>query len=681
MRFPRTGFFSACCLFVIVCPVLFLGQTHVDLTSLSLEELMSLEVTSVSKKPQRLSDVPSSVYVIPEEYISGSGARSIAELLRFAPGMEVASIDANKWSISARGFIDRFANKLLVLMDGRSVYLPLFSGVYWDAQDFILEDIERIEIVRGPGASVWGANAVNGVVNIITKSAAATQGGHVSGVWGNQNKEACLRYGFRPFTDWSARVYTKAQSQAGRMLESGRDAGDSWQTLQWGLRMDGSPRDNHRLTIQGDGYSGKRGRTIMSIDMDRFELFTLNETGDVSGGNILARWKKTISERSDFTFQGYLDYSSRHAEELIQKYSTMDLDAQHRIRIGENDLIWGGSYRLVHDRLQGTYFTNIQKESRSYHLFSGFFQDEFQWMRKRLCVTWGSKVEHNSFTGFEYQPTLRAIWKGFRKHRFWLAVSRAVRTPSRMERDALIVAAYSPAGALTVQGDYPLFGRLEGHSGFDSEDLIAYESGYRYQTDFNASLDFSSFYNRYDGLRIGELGNTFLMDSNAIPYIEQYIRIENGMNGRTAGVECVLDWTWQSAFRARLIYSYLWMSFDYDKRYLVDGLVLSDYSDEKSPDHQAGIWLSWRFGHGIKWDAVWHYKTADTAIRDPLNHYSAMRLAWQWTDCCRIAVVGQNLLEADKIEYTTTFPGVLVHNAMSTEPARRIFIQTTFQWR
>ncbi|MBN2102667.1 TonB-dependent receptor [bacterium] len=656
-------------------------KEELDLTKLSLEELMSLEVTTASKKPQKLTDASASVFVLSGEEISRSGSRMIAEALRFCPGMEVSAIDANKWAISARGFGDRFANKLLVLMDGRSVYNSTFSGVYWDVQDFILEDIERIEIIRGPGASLWGANAVNGVINILTKSASETQGGLISGGIGNMDREIYGRYGFQFQSRWFGRSYIKHHSHENRLTISGDQGGDGWHTLQWGMRIDGRPGYRNEMTVQSDIYQGNRGRSINFMNLNTFEIYPKNLKGSLLGGNLLIRWQHTFSKQSEFILHSYIDYSDREAEELKQRYITGDINIQHRFMVRENhELIYGGEYRFTTDHLRGTPFTGMDPEKKQLGMISGFFQDEISLFDRRIFLTAGSKMEYNSVTGLEIQPTLRGLWHGTTKYRLWAAISRAVRTPSRAERDANILAAYSPPGNLAIQDDYPMFGRVVGQSGFDSETMIAYEMGYRFQPEANLYLDFSVYYNQYDRLRIGGKGETRLMGTPEDPYIEQLLVMQNGMACESMGLEALVDWNVKTFFRIRLIYSYLDMYFSYDQDYIIDGQVLADYTDEKSPDHQMGIWCSWNPASSVKLDVLGHYQSENQNIADPLNIHMNARLAWQYTPMISIALTGQNLWEAGKTEFISTFPGILVHNALSTKTPRSIFLQTCIHW-
>ena len=655
------------------------GQTSIDLTELSLEELMSLEVTTVVKKSVKLLDVPASVFVLSSEDINRSGYRLIPDVMRLSPGMEVSSIDANKWAVSARGFGDRFANKLLVLIDGRSVYISPFSGVYWDVQDYILEDIDRIEIVRGPGASLWGANAVNGVINIISKSSTQTQGGLISCGLGSDSREGFVRYGFPVAPHWHGRSYLKYQEYGNRKIQSA-NAGDSWHTSRWGMRMDGDFQDK-QITIQGDVYQGIRGRRISAIDFETFEIMQQNHSGLVWGGNFLARWRKEYSKESDLRIQAYTDYATRSAEELAQKDLTFDIDFYHRFHYGRrHELIWGGEYRLTKDQLKGTDFTRIDPEDQTLQLAGGFFQDELELLDNKLIVVTGSKFEYNSLTGFEIQPTVRCMWKGSNKHSLWAAMSRAVRTPSRVERDGNVLAVYSPAGNLSVQGDYPLFGRVKGQSDFKSETLIANEVGYRFKPAFHFSADLSIFYNYYDRLRVGGIGSTYLMGTVEKPYIEQVLLMLNQMKCRSFGFEEVVEWHPSQDIRLRLFYSYIKLDFQYDEDLLIDGQVIADYTDEKSPDHQLGIWLGWHLKPSLKLDIIGHYQTANPEINDPLNTHLNMRLFWQIDKKFAVSWVAWNLWEWDKREFKSSFPGVMLHNAYSSEVPRSVFVQLNYKW-
>ena len=413
---------------------------------LPLEDLLSMEVTSVSKKKQRLTEAAAAVFVITQEDIRRSGVTSIPEALRLAPGLQVAKIDANKWAISSRGFNTQFVNKLLVLIDGRSVYTPSYSGVYWDAQDTLLEDIDRIEVIRGPGATLWGANAVNGVINIITKQAGDTQGGLMVASAGNEEKViAGLRYGAELNKNTHGRLYLKFNERDSSYAPGLDDeAGDDWKSLRGGFRIDSQPSDKDRWTVQGDVYEADENQTL-NLWRDPSDPSNLNfapfyldaNTADEiesSGWNLLTRWDHLLSNTSNITLQLYYDHTKRAENFLLQEQDTLDIDFQHQLEVfGNHDLVWGLGYRHIEDEFSNTYIVAFLPDSGSSDLFSAFLQDEIELLPDRLRLTLGSKFEQNDFTGFEVQPSARLIWLPTERSTLWGSVSRAVRTPSRLE--------------------------------------------------------------------------------------------------------------------------------------------------------------------------------------------------------------------------------------------------------
>ena len=390
---------------------------------LPLEDLLSMEVTSVSKKKQRLTEAAAAVFVITQEDIRRSGVTSIPEALRLAPGLQVAKMDANKWAISSRGFNTQFVNKLLVLIDGRSVYTPSYSGVYWDAQDTLLEDIDRIEVIRGPGATLWGANAVNGVINIITKQSSETQGGLLVAGAGNEEKAiAGLRYGAELNANTHGRFYLKFNERDSSYAPGLQDeAGDDWKSLRGGFRIDSQPSVNNHWTVQGDIYDADENQSLNlwrdPSDPDNANLapfyltpFLADEI-ESSGWNLLTRWDHQFSSHSNTTLQVYYDHTKRAENFLTQEQDTLDIDFQHQLEVsGNHDLVWGLGYRHIENDFINTYNIEFFPESSSSDLFSAFLQDEIELLPDRLRLTLGSKFEQNDFTGFEIQPSARLVW-------------------------------------------------------------------------------------------------------------------------------------------------------------------------------------------------------------------------------------------------------------------------------
>src|SRR3989454_2220096 len=408
------------------------------LKKLSIEQLMNLQVTSVSKRPERLSQTASAIQVITQQDIRRSGAASLAEALRLAANLQVAQIDSRQWAISARGFNGTAANKLLVLIDGRTVYTPLFSGVFWDVQEVPLQDIDRIDVISGPGATLWGANAVNGVINVITKDAKDTQGFLLSGGGGTeQHGFGTVRYGAALGSSVRARIYGRGFDRDATALPSGQGAADDWYLGQGGFRMDWEASSASRVTLQGDLYDGRIGQP---------------SAGDiaVSGGNAMARWSHTISEKSSLAGQLYYDRTHRDIPSTFgEDLDTYDVDLQHSARLGaRHDVVWGLGYRLISDRVANSPVLAFLPAHVTRQWFTGFVQDEIALIPDRLHVALGTKVEHNDYTGYEIQPSGRVSWRLSPSATLWAAVARALRTPSRIDRELFARVSVTPASYL-----------------------------------------------------------------------------------------------------------------------------------------------------------------------------------------------------------------------------------------
>jgi iron complex outermembrane receptor protein len=439
-----------------------------ELMGLSVEDLLNVEVISVAKKAKSLNDSPAAIFVISQDDIRRIGATSIPEALRLAPGLDVARIDSNKWAVSARGFNGRFANKLLVLIDGRSVYTRAFAGVYWENQDVMLEDVERIEVIRGPGATLWGANAVYGVINIITKHSADTQGGLlVAGVGTEEQGFGAFRYGGKLSSDTTARAYIKGFNRDENTHKLGGDAGDDWNKVQGGFRMDSQLTTNDTLTLQGDVYHSSINQYTTFAQVTAPYRNSFNEKIDAFGGNLLMRQHHTFSSTSDYSLQVFYDFYERDEVAVLESRHTLDVDFQHRFALlNWNDVVWGIAYRYSHDDVYSKEFLVTNTPSRNDQLVSAFVQDEITLVDNYLWLTVGSKFEHNDYSGFEVQPTARLMWAPHQQHRLWAAVSRAVRTPSRVEQDTAFLQSVIPAQPPFIPA---VAVSLEGNKQYDSK--------------------------------------------------------------------------------------------------------------------------------------------------------------------------------------------------------------------
>lgn len=616
------------------------ASSQVRLTRLSLKELANLQITSVSKKEENYFNAASAVYVLTQEDIHRSGATSIPEALRMVPGMNVARINANKWAISARGFNGRFANKLLVLMDGRTVYTPLFSGVYWDVQDTLLEDIDRIEVIRGPGAALWGANAVNGVINVITKDAKQTQGALVTGGSGTDLPFfAGARYGGQLAPNLSYRIYGKffAHDDFKRLMDG--DADDEWHAGSTGFRLDWLPGASSSAMLQGAYYGGTTGDLLVLPSPAPPFLMPQLERANVSGGHLLGRWAHEISPSSDVTVQLYYDRAEREINILEFAYDTLDVEVQQRFELGErHEFVYGTGYRLMMDEFEPTFQAALDPPSQNDQLFSAFLQDQISLVPDRLTWTLGSKFEHNDYTGFEVQPNTRLLWTPHEEHSVWAAISKAVRTPSRAVSDL-----QTRFAVPTVPG---VVGEFRGSRDFDSEDVVAYEVGYRVQPAARFNVDLAAFYNEYDDLNTNERLPVVPGAPAVLPLFAA-----NGMEGETYGAELVSNLEVTDTWRLMGSYSLLKMNLRLKPSSNAFG---SENAEGDSPQNQFHVRSYWDLPHRIRFDTAAYY--VDNLSNQNVPSYIRLdvRLGWRPTDSLELELVFQNLLDDRHPEFGST---------------------------
>ena len=619
---------------------------HSELIDFSVEDLLNIEVTSVSKKAKSLNDSPAAIFVITNDDIKRIGATSIPEALRLAPGVNVARIDSNKWAISARGFNGRFANKLLVLIDGRNAYTRAFSGVYWENQDVMLEDVDRIEVIRGPGATLWGANAVNGVINIITKHSADTQGGLLAVGGGTEEQGfGSFRYGGTLNEDTTARAYIKGFKRDENTHQSGGEAGDDWDKVQGGFRIDTQLTARDNLTIQGDAYRSILNQNTTLAQLTPPYQSNFNEKIDTFGGNILARQKHIFSPTSDYSLQFYYDFYERDEVYMKESRHVADLDFQHSFAFLDwNNIIWGTSYRYTHDLLRSTYVT-ANPTSRNDQLFTAFVQDEITLIEDLLWLTLGSKFEHNDFSGFEAQPTARLMWTPHHKHRLWAAASRTVRTPSRLEHNMTLLRSVSlhptPTPPHTL---VPVALTLTANDQYESEEVFSYEIGYRTTVIKNVSIDFTAFYNNYKNLRSGLFGAP---DPSTLP-INQPVMPINQNKAHSYGFEIASVWQMLDWWRWDINYSFL--KTDYNSNSVSQVLGLT-------PQQQFSLRSAMSPWQNIDLDLLFRYIDQNTAVTTfgdaDIKAYVSLdiRLAWRPINSIELSLVGQNLLAENHHEY------------------------------
>jgi iron complex outermembrane recepter protein len=588
------------------------------LKRLSLEQLMDVEVTSVSRRPEKLSATASAIQIITGDDIRRSGASSISEALRLAPNLQVAQVSSSQWAVSARGFNNTLANKLLVLIDGRTIYTPLYAGVFWDVQNLPLDAVDQIEVVSGPGGTLWGSNAVNGVINIITRNAKDPQGLLVEGGAGSElHGFGAVRYGGQSSSGLAYRLYGHGFGRGSTVRADGTDPRDSWGMGQGGVRLDWNGGKADAFSVQSDYYDGRpdadgRGRTV------------------ARGGNALGRWTRTLSEESDLQLQVYYDRSWRDfGIGLTEDLTTYDLDGQHRFQLGRRqEVIWGLAARLMVDDTESDTSLAFLPANRTLQLYSGFVQDEIALSGDRLRLSLGSKFEHNSYTGFEIQPSVRVAWTPASRHTVWGAVSRAVRTPSRIDRDFFLFVA--PSVPILAGGD------------IQSEKVIAYELGWRAQARPGLSLSVSTFYNDYDDLRTVEPGPP----PAGIPF-----SLGNGLRGHAYGAE--LATVYQVSDRMRLRGGYTFLKKELS---LKPGSADPNggRGEGNDPEHQFLVQSSADLPGRLELDAVFRFVDALPDPRVPSYAELDLRLGWTATVHLELAVVGQNLLHAEHIEFNAS---------------------------
>ncbi|MEK6235882.1 MAG: TonB-dependent receptor, partial [Planctomycetales bacterium] len=609
-------------------------------------------VTTVARQPSTVGRSPAAVTVVTQEMIRRSGARTIPDALRLVPGMHIAKVDANKWTVSARGFSNRFARNLLIQIDGRNTYNHLFAGTFWDVQDLLLNDIDRIEVIRGPGSTIWGANAINGVVNIITKSAKDTHGSYVEAGGGTEE----LGFG-------GARVGGVTEDDvhwrvSGKWYERDRQAHpnqlefDDARQLRISGRTDWTPNSQDHFTVQGDYYKGTNG---FPTTQRPFGFGDFDEP--VSGGNVLTRWTRTFSDKSDFTFQAYYDRTDRNALGSDQNINAIDAEFQHRFPVGDrHNVIWGARSRNTWDQSPVTKLPSrlaFDPVEGRIELYSAFLQDEVELVKDKLYWTMGAKLEDNSFTDFEIQPTGRLWWAVDDRSAAWAAFSRGVRTPSRGEHEAVLVfGSAGPNIPLTVIGTPNVI----------SEELLAYELGYRRQPSESFSWELATFYFVYEDL-------SSFRRSDVSPVLFLFA---NSARGENYGLELSAQWDVNEDWRLSGWYSLL-------RRHIYNTSLteVPEIINERAyPINQANLMSSWDLGCDWEADVIARYVDSLPGASVPAYVSMDLRLAWKPLEDLELTVVGQNLLDTSHPEFTTHF----FSGEIPTENQRSVYGMVTWEY-
>jgi len=640
-----------------------------DLTKSSLEDLMNIEVTSVSKKEEKLSRTAAAVFVITQEDIRQSGATNIPDVLRIAPGVDVAQINANKWAISIRGLNGLYSNELLVLVDGRTVYTPTFGGVQWDVLDVPLEDIDRIEVVRGPGGAVWGGNAVNGVINILTLKAASTHGAMLVSGGGNVDQEfGTLQYGGAAGKTTDYRVFAKYFNQDQSPGASAADGADGWHMLRGGFRTDSSLSATDHLTFEGDIYDGREGVTSPVLQSVTAPPQQTNLEENLSGGFFQGIWNHTPSDRSDTSLEFSYDRYTR-GDILNETRGTFDLNLQQHLAVrARHDVVWGAEFRTSGSYSGGSLFVSLTPAESRIELFSGFVQDEIALAASRVRLTLGSKLEYNQYSGFSVMPTARLAWSPNGQNTLWTAVSRGVRTPS--DTDASIRLNF---GSVPGPGGVPALISLIGNPNYQDENLVAFEAGYRASIRAGLSVDLAMYYDDYTNQGTVEPAATFFETTPAPPHFVFPTTYGNLMQGEAHGFEVFADWRVTNRWALSPGYAFEQMRMHLDPGSQDKSSV--GEADGSAPVNSAEFRSHLMLPRAFFWDASAYFvgRIADPAVASYTRLDTS--LSWQARERFSLSVVGQNLVKDRHLEYFDTQQSVA-----STLVKRSVYAKVTWNF-
>jgi iron complex outermembrane recepter protein len=629
-----------------------------DLENLTLEQLVNVKVTSVAKKETDAFASPAAITVIAQDDIQRNGFTSIPDALRIVPGMDVAQINASQWAVSSRGFNSQFADELLVLVDGRSVYTPAFSGVYWELQDLMMEDLDRIEIIRGPGAALWGDNAVNGVINITTKSASETQGGLISTSYGTDNQSiTSMRYGGQLASNLFFRVYLKYESEDGFLNSMGNRMPDGWDALLGGSRMDWEPNPNDRFTVEGDYVAANLGGSDQVPQLTPPYETTFSGVNQDSDGNLEGRWTHAFSSGSQLTLQTYYDHSVAQTAQILSTVDVYDIDLQDHFAWGDRqDIVLGAGFRDSRDTSPPTFNLIYYPEHSYTTIYNVFAQDNVALVQDRLHLTLGTKIDHTTYGGFDYQPDGRLLWTPSENQTVWMAVSRAVSIPSQLEE----ASRYNDIVFPTASG--PAVVSILGNPNFKPEELLAYQLGYRITPAPNWSFDVAAYYNVYHGVRTNQMGATYF-EAAPVPHLVIPETWENALSGDCYGAEVSAQWKPFDRWLLAASYSWLRLASDLDNSITGDG-----------PQQQFQIHSDLGLTRNINFNSSLYYVGGLPDQSVPSYFRLDIGLNWRLNKSWEIGVFGQNLLHTGTVEYESLQTPAL------TEIPRSVFGRITFRF-
>ncbi len=641
----RARIWLACWWLAFLLPATGLAQqSQPDLGEMSIEQLMQITIISAGKKEQALVDTAAAVYVITQEEIRRSGVTSVPEALRLAPGVQVARISANSWAITIRGFDYRYADKLLVLIDGRTVYSPIFGGVFWEIRDLVLEDIDRIEVIRGPGGTMWGANAMNGVINIITKRARDTQGGLVTAAGGSQAyASGAVRYGALAGKEFAYRLYGRYNrwGDSPGLQMPGPDAFDSWQVGHMGFVGDWQRRAN-TLTVSGDVFRAFEHEVFPLPLLQPPYATGLRYDFTSRGGNLLTRWEHRSSERSDFAIQAFYDRVDRPSPAFATGSQVFDLDFQHhRLLPGRQELVWGLGFRATESNTRGSYVMELDPSRLTLFTVNGFVQDEIALVPSRLWATLGTKLEHNEYTGCELQPNFRLRWKPHGEHTLWAAVSRAVTIPNDFQVLARRLEATFP-GPNGMLGGVVLMGNRD----LQEQGLLSYEFGYRAQPWRNTTFDVAAFYNIYHDFINAWPSHPLINPSGPPPQFVIPVYFRNNTATRTYGAE--FSSSYAPAPPWKLSASYTWLVI---RPYPLDDPWEAPFRAGDSPRNQFQLHSYFSLPQNLEFDTGLYFVSSLSAQSVPSYARVDTRLGWRPSQRLEFSLGLENLLQPRHVEF------------------------------
>ena len=643
-------------------------QSGNPVKQLTLEQLGNVQVTTASKEPEEVWKTPAAIYVITQEDIQRSGATSIPEALRLAPGVEVARIDSNKWSIGIRGFGSRLSRDVLVLIDGRTVYTTLLAGTYWEVQNLMLQDVERIEVVRGPGATIWGPNALNGVINIITKNTKDTHGELINAGGGNVDQGFYnARYGGGNGSTFNYRVYTLGFDRGPEHHADGDDY-DGWRNAQAGFRMDFSTSDRDSFTVQGDGYDEGAGETVTATTYAAPYSQVLAGTEHLSGGDIQGRWQRSQGPGKDFQLQFFYDRTDRREPNFADYRNTFDIEFLDRFRLPwRQQISWAldarastGSNPTI---VSGLFFI---PESRTDQLYTGSFQDEIELVKNRLSLSLGTQLLKTNYTGLEFQPSVRILWTPTKNQTVWAAFTHALRTPSDAER------AFYLTGFIGLEPNgLPFFARFNANPDFGSEEVNGWEFGYRRLFKKNFYIDLDAFFNHYNDLFSEDIIGAPFLENNPPPtHLLLPADFGNGLLGTTRGIEVAPQWKPFHFWQLGATYSFLQMELQRSPGSLDVGTA--QIIEGSSPRHEATATSGFNLPKAFSIDLTYRYVSALPAQMIKAYSTGDAQLAWRPRPYLRLSVVGQDLFQPYHFEYASDpAPNVAVK--------RSVYGQVTWQ--